>query len=183
MKKKILFISGGGDKGYEADAKLVASLQLALGAPYEVRYPRMQTDEAEPDFGWCRQIGNEIAAIKGEVILVGHSLGASMLLKYLTENEVKKQIGGIFLISTPFWKGEEDWVQGIKLQEGFSDSLPRDVPVYLYHCYDDEEVPFAHLLLYAQKVPRATVCEIPRGGHQLDNDLTIVAGNIKKEIK
>ena len=41
MKKQVLFIQGGGDGGYEADTKLVASLQKALGKDYEISYPRI----------------------------------------------------------------------------------------------------------------------------------------------
>jgi hypothetical protein len=40
-------------------------------------------------------------------------------------------------------------------------------------------VPFAHLALYRQKLPQAAVCEIVSGGHQLNNDLTVVAKDIK----
>jgi len=90
MNNRILFIQGGGDEGYEADKKLVASLQTALGETYEVHYPQMLSDETLTDFGWLHQIGKEIANSTGNVILVGHSLGASLLLKYLSENEIKK---------------------------------------------------------------------------------------------
>jgi len=91
MTKSVLFIQGGGDDGYEADAKLAASLRQALGAAYDVRYPEMLSDDAMSDFGWPRQIGNEILLVDGEVILVAHSLGASMLLKYLSESEEKNR--------------------------------------------------------------------------------------------
>src|SRR5687768_15730719 len=124
MNQHVLFIQGGGGKeDYEADAKLVTSLREALGKPYTVYYPRL-ADETSPDFGRRKQIGKEISLIKGEIILVGHSLGASMLLKYFSENEVKKKIAGIFLISTPFWSGDEDWKQGLKLREDFPETLP-----------------------------------------------------------
>jgi hypothetical protein len=33
--------------------------------------------------------------------------------------------------------------------------------------------------MYASKLPQATIREIPSGGHQLDNDLTPVALDIK----
>jgi predicted alpha/beta hydrolase family esterase len=88
MTKNILFIQGGGDGGHEADAKLAASLRRALGAAYDVRYPEMPSDDAASDFGWPRQIADEISLVDGEVILVAHSLGASMLLKCLSESEV-----------------------------------------------------------------------------------------------
>ncbi len=179
MKTEILFIQGGGNGGYEADAKLVASLRKALGTVYEVHYPKMPSAETAPDFGWLKQISKEIFSVQGEIILVGHSFGASMLLKYLSENKIKKNISGIFLISTPFWSGDEDWVQGLKLREDFTDQLPTDIPVFLYHCLDDEVAPFDHLKLYKQRLPRATVREIASGGHQLNNDLSLVAGDIK----
>jgi hypothetical protein len=108
MNKHVLFIQGGGGKeDYEADAKLVTSLEEELGEAYTVHYPLL-SNESSLDFGRKEQIDKEISFIKGEIILVGHSLGASMLLKYLSESQVQKKIVGIFLISTPFWSGDED---------------------------------------------------------------------------
>lgn len=179
MSKHVLFIQGGGAKrDYEADAKLVSSLREALEEDYTVHYPYLPNESA-PDFGRKKQIGKEISLIKGNIILVGHSLGASMLLKYLSEIRVQKKIAGIFLIATPFWSGDENWVQGLKLNENFADNLPKSVPVFLYHCRDDEEVPFEHLALYRQKLPYVTIREIESGGHQFNNDLSIVANDIK----
>lgn len=182
MTGHVLFIQGGGDGGYEADTKLVASLCEALGETYSVYYPRMFIED-KPDFGWCQQIGDEIVGIKKDVILVGHSLGASLLMKYLSENEMKNRIVGVFLISTPFWSGGEEWVQGLKLDEAFGNRLPQDVPIFFYHCHDDEVVSFDQFLLYRQKLPWATFREINSGGHQLNNDLTPVAMDIKELCK
>ena len=179
MRKQVLFIQGGGDGGYEADAKLVASLQKALGNDYEIRYPRMQNDDAATDFGWLKQIGKEIGKLRDDAILVAHSLGASLLLKYLSENMVSKKVSGIFLMSTPFWNGKEEWVQGLKLQENFAESLPKNSRIFFYHCRDDEEIPVDHLASYRQKLPVATFCEVESGGHQLGNNLNLVAKDIK----
>jgi uncharacterized protein len=175
----VLFIQGGGEGGYEADGAMVVSLQASLGSAYTVEYPRMPADETLSDFGWLQQIGIEINSGKEEIILVGHSLGASMILKYLSENSVQQKIMGIFLIATPHWSGDEDWVQGLKLKEDFADTLPKHVPIFLYHCRDDEEVPFEQLTFYKQKLPQAVIREIESGGHQLNNDLSIVAKDIK----
>jgi len=41
-------------------------------------------------------------------------------------------------------------------------------------------VPFAHLSMYAAKLPRATIREFAGLGHQFNNDLTEVAADIKK---
>ncbi|GAB3688295.1 alpha/beta fold hydrolase [Spirosoma flavus] len=177
---QVLFIQGGGSKeDYEADNHLVASLQGILGEAYRVHYPFLPTDESIPDLGRLNQISNEISRINDELILVGHSLGASMLLRYVSENEFNKKVTAIFLLSTPFWSGDEDWKVGFKLAEDFADKLSREVPIFFYHSRDDEEVPFAHFAIYRQKLPWATFRELPSGGHQLNNDLTIVASDIK----
>ena len=175
---QILFIQGGGDGGYEVDSELVTSLQKALGEKYVVRYPEIQSDESVSDFGWTRQIGKTISETEDNLILVGHSFGASMILKFLSENSVKKKFKGIFLIATPFWSGNEDWKKGLILKENFADKLPK-VPIYFYHCRDDEEVPFSHFSNYKRKLNQATFREIKSGGHQLANDLTLVAKDIK----
>jgi predicted alpha/beta hydrolase family esterase len=102
-----------------------------------------------------------------------------MLLKYFSENEIEKKIAGIFLMATPFWSGDEDWKQGLKLHSDFAANLPEHVPLFLYHCRDDQEVPFEHLSYYAQKLPWAKAREIATGGHQFNNDLSLVAKDIK----
>jgi len=176
--KQVLFIQGGGDGGHEADAKLAASLQTSLGNEYEIKYPEIQPDES-PDFGWTQQIGKKISEIKGDVILVGHSFGASMILKYLSENSVDKKIDGIFLIAAPFWSGNEEWKTALKLQDNFAEKLPAETPIFFYHCQDDEEIPFSHFDQYKQKLSQAVFRVIKRGGHQLNNDLTLIAADIK----
>lgn len=179
MKRQVLFIGGGDNGGYEADQKLVDSLRQSLGTGYFVNYPELQTDDSAPDYGWLEQIGNIISRTGTDFILAAHSFGASMILKYLSENDSANQIRGIFLISTPFWSGNEDWKQGFLLQENFAEKLPKGVPVFLYHCTDDQEVAVEHLFLYAEQVPQATIRQIATGGHELNNDLSIVANDIK----
>ena len=177
--KQIIFFQGGGSKeDYEADGKLVASLQSNLGSRYSIHYPLLPNDET-PDFGRIKQISHEIAASEDGVILVAHSLGASMLLKCLSETKIKKQIAGVFLLATPFWNGSEDWVKALKLQRDFAKHLDNTIPMYFYHCRDDQEVPFDHLKTYKQHIPWATFREISTGGHQFNNDLTLVAKDIQ----
>ncbi len=179
MSKRILFIQGGGDGGYEVDKELVISLHTALGIEYEIDYPEIQSAESEPDFGWLQQIHELLSETEDDVILAGHSLGASMLLKYLSESVVDKKIAGVFLLATPFWNGHEEWKQGLKLQANFADKLPHEISLFFYHCRDDEEVPFSHLSHYKQKLTRATFREIEKGGHQFNSALHVVASDIK----
>lgn len=81
MKTFVLFIQGGGEGAYEADAVLAKSLQRALGDEYDVRYPQMP-DESNPDMQtWKTKISRELEALNGRVMLVGHSMGGATLLK------------------------------------------------------------------------------------------------------
>ncbi len=181
MKKTVLFIQGGGNGGYKADKPLAASLQTVLGNDYTVHYPQMLPDETIPDFApqWLNQIGKQIAAAKDGLILTGHSLGASMLIKYFSENQVNISVAGMFLVAPPFWSGSEEWVQPLKLREGFADKLPRDLPTFFYHCADDDIVPFDHFTHYKRLLPWAVFRKIASGGHQFNNDLSVVATDIK----
>jgi predicted alpha/beta hydrolase family esterase len=182
VKREALFIQGGGEGAHEADAQLVDSLRKILGDAYEVHYPKMPK-EGDPNYRrWKPQIRKELAAVEDSLILIGHSLGASFLLKYLSEEKIETPIGGLFLIATPYWGGagwRYEGYKAVELPEGFSSKLPKEMPVFLYHSRDDETVPFAHLALYAGKLSQATIREFDRRGHQLNNDLAEVAADIK----
>jgi predicted alpha/beta hydrolase family esterase len=182
MKKQVLFIHGGGDnsdEAYKADSILANSLQEALDNGYKVSFPHMK-EERLPDFGWPQQISDEINKIGADLFLVGHSLGASMILKYLTEMQVSKKIKAVYLLAPPHWTGTEDWKQGLKLKDDFAEKLPNDIPIFLYQCMDDDVVPYTQYTWYVQKLPHATVHAMKNGGHQFNNDLSFLAEDIKK---
>ena len=179
MKRQVLFIHGGGQGAYEADKELAANLRDELGAAYHVRCPEMPDEESPEYEAWKEKIEQELAALDGEVILVGHSLGALILMKYVSEEEVEKPIAGLFLVATPYvgtggWEFEED-----ALREDFATEIHLRLPLFLYHSHDDEVVPFAHLALYEAKLPQATIQELEGRGHQFDNDLSEFARDIK----
>jgi uncharacterized protein len=182
MKQQVLFIQGGGAGAHREDKKLVASLRDALGESYEVRFPIMPQED-DPDYQrWRPRLGKELSALRDAAILAGHSLGASFLLKYLAEEFPKKRVAGIFLIATPYWGGNGWRYEGferVALPDDFASRLPREASLFLYHGCEDEVVPFAHLALYAQKLPWAKVRELDGRGHQLNNDLSQVAEDIK----
>ena len=179
-KRQVLFIHGGGGEAFEEDGALVRSLREALGPDFSVKYPEMPDADA-PEFGaWSACISHELSALDGGMILVGHSLGGSVLLKHLSEEQVVKSIAGVFLIATPYW-GAVDWkVAEFELRVDLPKVLPKDVPIFLYHSRDDEVMPFAHLAMYAGRLPHATVREVEDRGHQLGDDLSEVAEDIAR---
>ena len=179
LNKQVLFIQGAGKGAYEEDGKLVKSLRERLGTEYNVRYPKMPEEEDQGYEAWKALLSKELGALEGNAILVGHSVGSSMLLKYLSEENVKTAIAGIFLIAAPYW-GAGGWqMDEFTLDEGSASEILKGLPVFLYHSRDDDIVPFAHLAWHAEKFPQATIREFDGRGHQFNNDLSEVAADIK----
>ena len=85
---------------------------------------------------------------------------------------------GVFLIASPF-VGEGGWPgDGIDTDRNLSAAFA-GVPFYFYHGDADEEVPVAHLDLYARTFPQAQIRRLPGRDHQLNNDLSEVARDIR----
>ena len=179
--EQVLFVHGAGEGAHAADAKLVASLREQLGSGYEVRYPLMP-NESDPDCAtWQQCISSELAIIGDDALLVGHSIGASVLIKFLADGDFKHSVAGVFPIATPFWHDHEVWRwKEAELPKDVADRLPRDLPVFLYHGREDEVVPFSHLAMYAKALAHATIRALDGRNHQVNDDLSEVADDIKR---
>jgi len=175
----VLFIQGAGSTGAHAcDAELVTSLENALGGSFDVRYPTMP-NEADPEYEtWKQHISRELATLGDDVVLVGHSFGASVLIKILAEGLVEQSVAGVFLISAPYWSDHAWKWREMELPVDATDRLPSGVPLFLYHGSEDETVPASHLEMYARKFPKAVVRTLAGRNHQLNDDLTEVAADI-----
>ena len=99
---QILFIQGGGPGAHdEWDASLVESLIDALGAGHEVRYPRMPTEDDPSYAEWGPAIKREMAALDDGAVVVGHSVGGTVLIHVLSEMPLQRRLGAIVLSSPP----------------------------------------------------------------------------------
>ncbi len=182
VRGQVLFIQGAGSGAYDADERLAASLRRSLGPRFEIRYPAMPNEDDAHYEQWRQRIEQELADMPGPVSLVGHSFGASVLAKWLSQREGNGAIVGVFLLACPFWGGDGWRYEGyeeLALPPTFA-GFPTGAPVFLYHCRDDATVPFDHLALWARAVPQATVRALHEGGHQFDEDLSAVARDIER---
>jgi uncharacterized protein len=181
MKKQILFIHSAGAQGpHDGSGDLVTFLQNALGPEYEVLYPKMPNPEDPKYEPWKIQVGKELAALAGDVILVGHSLGGSVLLKYLSEEKFENSMTGLFLVAPAYWGGDDDWLnEEYILREDFASRPPKGLPIFFYHSRNDDVVPFAHLALYAKKLPQATIRQLDGEEHIFSNGLPGFVEDIK----
>jgi hypothetical protein len=177
---QILFIQGGGAGAHdEWDSKLVESLKRELGGEYEVRYPRMP-DEDDPSYArWSTAIRREMTALDDGAVVVGHSVGAAILVDVLAGPPPGKRLGAIVLIGAPF-VGEGGWPsEEFELTSDLGAKLPPGMRVHVFHGLRDETAPPSHAGLYALAIPQAQVHQLPRRDHQLNNDLSEVAEAIR----
>lgn len=177
--RQILFIQGGGAGAHdEWDDKLCDSLRRELGDGYEVRYPRMP-DEDDPSYAkWSAAIRHEMAALDGGAVVVGHSVGATILVNALAERPPEPELRAIVLVAAPFvgaggWPGDE-----FELPHDLGARLPQGVQVHVFHGLQDETAPPSHADLYARAIPQAELHLLPGRDHQLNNDLSEVAKTI-----
>ncbi|MEX0896052.1 MAG: alpha/beta hydrolase [Patescibacteria group bacterium] len=174
MKKHIIFAHSAGaqDGPGKGSYDLVAYLRAELGEEFEIHYPILEDPEAPTDEMWqsllskaFRERGND------ECVLIGHSLGGSSLLKYLSERNSDIKIAGLFLIAAPYW-GEEDWnVEEYKLAKNFAEKLPEIPSMQLFHCQDDPIVPFNHAHVYKKALPQAKLHALNGDSHAFTNGL------------
>lgn len=178
--RQVLFVQGGGEGVHDQwDNHLVDSLRRELGSGYEIRYPVMP-NEADPNYAsWKRALQTELAALEPGAIVVGHSVGGTILINAIAEERPARTFGAIFLIAAPF-VGEGGWPsEDGQPSDGLGERLPRGQPIYLYHGLADGEVPPSHADLYARAIPHAHLRRLPGRDHQLNDDLREIAEVIK----
>jgi pimeloyl-ACP methyl ester carboxylesterase len=182
-KRHCLFIQGGGAGVHdEWDDKLCDSLRRELGDGYEVRYPRMPGED-DPNYArWSAAIRRELTTLTDGAVVVGHSVGGSILINALAERPRERELRAIVLIAAPFvgaggWPGDE-----FELPYDLGARLPQGVPVHVFHGLRDETAPPSHADLYARAIPQAQLHRLPGRDHQLNNDLSEVATAIVRTI-
>jgi hypothetical protein len=178
---EVLFVQGAGEGAHDEDADLAANLRQELGKGYAVRFPRMP-EEDEPDYAtWVRLVEDEVAEMGDGAFVVGHSIGASVVIRWLAEKAPPQALAGVFLLAAPFWHDHQVWRwKEVELPRGAASKLPRATPIHMYHGEDDEIVPFEHLDMYAKAIPQASVHPLRGRNHQLNGDLSEVATEIKR---
>ena len=165
MARSVLVVHGAGEpRRRRGKVYWEPLLGESLGPGFRVMAPRMPRPERPQYWTWARRI-DELIRNARQPILVGHSFGASVLLKYLAETVRRPTLAGLCLVATPFW--------GPDFPEF---ALPPDVgtrlrdlsPIYLYHSRDDAEVAFEHLERYRRVLPHATTRVLDGRGHEFN---------------
>ena len=181
---KVLFAhSGGGQGGVgQGSFDFVAYLKNELGSQCEMLYPIIDDPEAPTYQMWKNLFTEEFKKAKRPTILIGHSLGASMLLKFISEEKPNVLGSALYLVATPLW-GKNGWdVDEFVLKDDFENQLKQLNKIFLYQCKDDTIVPFKHLDFYKKAMPDATVRVLKGTDHAFANGLPELVDDIKANI-
>jgi len=150
LNKNLVMIHGAGPRHYrslkDGTGDWQAKLPSLLGHQFNIVAPQMPSPKNPSYEEWKILLDKNLAKLKGEVFFVGHSLGASFLVKYLSQEKTLQKINGLFLVSAPY-----STVSGFEAPTDYSifSSIKK---IILYHSLDDVEVPYAHSLLYQSKL-------------------------------
>lgn len=177
----VFFAHSGGPQARpgEGSYDLVDWLRAELGPDYQVSFPLIDKPEAPSYAMWEAMFERELKPLGENLVLVGHSLGASMLLKYLSEHSTGLNIKGLMLVAAPFWNPENPQLAEFALAADFQRHLPAVPAIHLFHGLQDPEVPFAHALRYQERLPGAVLHQLNQNDHVFADGLPELAAEIK----
>ncbi len=111
--------------------------------------------------------------ISDELILVGLSLGATFLAKYLSGNRISKDVKETYLIAAPFDDDlfNEKLTNGFQVGEDLSLLEENTQKLEVMFARDDDVVPVRHADKYREKLsdPKITVYEDRQGHFQMEH--------------
>jgi hypothetical protein len=134
-------------------------LRNSLGESFHIIKPRMPLQDNAKYEEWKTHFERYMEQLEDNIILVGHSLGAIFLAKYLSENKFPKKILSVYLIAPPFDNTiiGEDLVGGFELSEDLSMIMENCKNVNLLFSKDDDCIPISHAEKYRERLPNAKI--------------------------
>jgi len=117
-------------------------------AGFEVLAPELPFS-GEPDlFEWLKAMEEQVGRIDADDIILGHSLGAVMALRYLESAEMSATPRALILVAAP-WTHKRAEMKSFFMSEFDADVLMWKAQDFIIvHSKDDELVPFDHAKKY-----------------------------------
>ena len=134
-------------------------LPKALGSEFEVTTPRMPLQDWAQYRHWESYFERYLPLLNKDFMLIGESLGAIFLAKYLSENKLKQKALSVYLIGAPFddTLPHEDLVGGFKLNADLSLLEKNCKNLYLIFSKDDDVIPVSHAEKFRKKLHGAKI--------------------------
>jgi predicted alpha/beta hydrolase family esterase len=173
-----IFIHCSGTQfGNQGSTPLFNCLDFELKSELNIRSPLMPNPQAPSYEAWRHAIN--MLDISQVSIMMGHSLGASVLLKYLAVEKPFLALDALLLIATPLW-GLPDWTHGdYFLPADCTKALANIKKIIFYHSTDDDVVPFHHSEMYRKRLPVATLRMLHGQGHYFTKGIPVLVDDLK----
>jgi predicted alpha/beta hydrolase family esterase len=140
-------------------------LQASLGDEYSVLLPTMPNKTNARYAEWKLWFDNISRILENDCILVGHSMGAIFLAKYLSQNTLDVRIKGTILVATPYDDESVEDLTDFKL-DSISDLFTSQAgDVYIINGNDDPVISHADIQKYKHDLPRAQFITVSAPDH------------------
>ena len=122
---------------------------------------------------------DQVGYLKSDDILLGHSLGAFIVLQYLEAVEMTETPRAVVLVAAP-WNVQRAKLRGLFIADIDSDVLMWKAREFVViHSHDDSLVPFEHGKKLAKHL-KARLVETDGDGHYMDEKYPILFETIKE---
>lgn len=158
----------------------------SLGKNFEITRPRMPLEDDAKYEDWKIFFERHLPYLKGNIILIGKSLGGIFLAQYLSENKLPKKVLSTYLICPPFDDTciGEDLVNGFKLKNDLSLLEKNSKNLTLMFSKDDDCVPVDHAEKYRRKLKNAEIIIYKsKNGHFRITKFPEIIKMIKNDVK
>ena len=181
--KQILIIHGGDSfSSYDAYVRSLRSLEISYDRLRQQKKWKTwlveQLPEADvllPTFPncsnavydeWVVYFEKLLPFLHDEVYLIGHSLGAMFLAKYLNEAPLNKPVKKLLLVAGGYDDESMEDLGSFKVTS--AKNLPQSADeIHLFHSKDDPVVPYSELAKFQADLPDAIIHSFENRGHFL----------------
>lgn len=168
MMKHIVFVHSAGEQKVNAGSNpLIHYLKTDTNAEWHT--PRFPREEGQVYRNWVKVLQDELAAIpiEDDIIIIGHSFGGSVVMKYLTEHRDPHHISKVIMIGSPYWGCDEKFDdEQNELSAHAEDDIDPGIELYHVQSVDDDRVPFTHQACWHNKFPILNIIKKASGGHE-----------------
>lgn len=156
-------------------------LQRQLWDDFLVYAPQMPNKQNAKYKEWKIVFEKIVDKLDNNFILIGHSLGAMFIVKYLSEHTINKTIKKTLLLATPFDNADTDQLVWFQRKSNLKHLEKQAGKLFFYHSEDDFAVPFEHVMKYKKALPRANFRLMKDRNHFLQEEVPELNSDISNE--
>ena len=171
--------SAGPQNEEQGSNKLFNYLSESLGSEYRMHNPQMPEPENPRYTAWKMELQANLPVGGNKAALIGHSLGGSVIMKYLSEGLCQVPIAGLFLVGVPYW-GARGWtIDEFMFKRDSLSKLTGVDKIFIYHSRNDQWVPYSHSQIYMKMLPGAVLKTIDGDEHEFAAGLPVLVKDIQ----